>query len=138
MPFEPTQRYDDIIDLPHHQSRKHPHMPRRNRAAQFMPFAALAGYDAIIAETARNTQERVTLGDDEKAMLDERLRTMLSKLNAHPKVELVVFQPDNAKPGGRYVTIEGRALRFDPNRRTITMDDGETVAIDDIIALDLA
>ncbi|MBT1165440.1 hypothetical protein [Bifidobacterium simiarum] len=58
MKFESTRRYDDIIDLPHHRSTKHPHMPMRNRAAQFMPFAALAGYDEIIAQTAREVRER--------------------------------------------------------------------------------
>lgn len=59
MSLERTHRYDDIIDLPHHRSRSHPPMSRRNRAAQFMPFAALSGYDAIIAETASRNEERV-------------------------------------------------------------------------------
>lgn len=59
MPFEDTHRYDDIINLPHHCSHKHPPMSRHNRAAQFMPFAALTGYDAIIAETAMRNEERV-------------------------------------------------------------------------------
>ncbi|MBT1181016.1 hypothetical protein JS531_03320 [Bifidobacterium sp. CP2] len=56
MTLHETHRYDDIIDLPHHVSRRHPPMSRRNRAAQFMPFAALAGYEALIAETARNVE----------------------------------------------------------------------------------
>ena len=43
--------YDDIIDLPHHQSRVHPRMPEANRAAQFAPFAALTGYGEAIDET---------------------------------------------------------------------------------------
>ena len=43
--------YDDIIDLPHHVSKKHPQMPLRNRAAQFAPFAALTGYDDAIEES---------------------------------------------------------------------------------------
>ncbi|MBO5615831.1 MAG: hypothetical protein II626_06510 [Prevotella sp.] len=44
-------KYDDIIDLPHHRSRKHPPMSMHGRAAQFAPFAALNGYeDAIEAE----------------------------------------------------------------------------------------
>ncbi|RSX51613.1 hypothetical protein [Bifidobacterium callimiconis] len=60
MALNETHRYDDIIDLPHHQSTRHPHMPMRNRAAQFMPFAALAGYDDAIAAVA----ERVRTQDD--------------------------------------------------------------------------
>ncbi|MDO4961768.1 MAG: hypothetical protein Q4E57_07960 [Eubacteriales bacterium] len=47
-------KYSDIIDLPHHQSKKRPHMPVYERAAQFAPFAALTGYDETIegAESA--------------------------------------------------------------------------------------
>lgn len=42
-------RYDDIIDLPHHRSRTRPPMSAHNRAAQFIPFAALTGFDAVLA-----------------------------------------------------------------------------------------
>ena len=45
--------YDDIINLPHHQSTKHKHMSNYQRVAQFTPFAALTGYDTTIDETAR-------------------------------------------------------------------------------------
>ena len=47
--------YEDIINLPHQKSSKHPHMPRCNRAAQFSPFAALKGYDAAIRELQEET-----------------------------------------------------------------------------------
>lgn len=39
--------YSDIIDLPHHQSTRHPRMGDAERAAQFAPFAALSGFDKI-------------------------------------------------------------------------------------------
>ena len=45
--------YEDIIDLPHHQSDKHPRMSMRNRAAQFSPFSALTGYGEAIRETEK-------------------------------------------------------------------------------------
>ncbi len=48
-------KYDDIIDLPHHVSKKHPQMPLSDRAAQFSPFAALTGHHAMIEETERLT-----------------------------------------------------------------------------------
>ena len=54
-----THRYDDIIDLPHHQSQTHAHMSMHNRAAQFMPFAALTGYDDIIRQTAQSSDDAV-------------------------------------------------------------------------------
>lgn len=54
-----TGKYDAILHLPHHVSKKHPPMPMADRAAQFAPFAALTGYDAAIRENARLTQERI-------------------------------------------------------------------------------
>ena len=47
-------KYDDIIDLPHPVSEKHPHMSMYDRAAQFSPFDALTGYSESIDETARS------------------------------------------------------------------------------------
>ena len=49
--------YDDIINLPHHFSRKHPQMSMYQRAAQFAPFAALNGHNEAIEETARQNAE---------------------------------------------------------------------------------
>ena len=49
-------KYDDIITLPHHVSKKHSQMPIADRAAQFAPFAALTGYGEQIKETARTTE----------------------------------------------------------------------------------
>lgn len=42
--------YEDIINLPHHVSKRHPQMSMWNRAAQFAPFAALTGYEAAIGK----------------------------------------------------------------------------------------
>lgn len=68
--------YDDIIDLPHHVSQKHPQMSALNRAAQFSPFAALTGHGAAIEETARLAEEIVESGGELKTQLEKRLRQM--------------------------------------------------------------
>ncbi len=57
--YRDAHKYDDIINLPHHQSVNHAPMSLHDRAAQFAPFAALTGYDDAIEETTRLTQERV-------------------------------------------------------------------------------
>ena len=51
-------KYDDIINLPHHVSKKHKQMSLENRSAQFAPFAALSGYHEEIKETARIVNEK--------------------------------------------------------------------------------
>ena len=46
--MNPKNKYEDIINLPHPTSKKHPRMSMESRAAQFAPFAALVGHgDAI-------------------------------------------------------------------------------------------
>ena len=74
MNSENPNPYADIIDLPHHVSTRHPQMPMEKRAAQFSPFAAMVGHDAAIRETARLTEERLELSEDEKAIIDGKLQ----------------------------------------------------------------
>ena len=60
-------KYDDIINMPHHVSDKHPQMPIEDRAAQFSPFAALTGHEAAIKETARLAEEKIREKDSFRA-----------------------------------------------------------------------
>ncbi len=55
------ENYEDIINLPHHVSNKHPQLSMEQRAAQFAPFAALSGYEDAINETVRLSEESVEL-----------------------------------------------------------------------------
>ena len=51
------RKYDDIINMPHHVSKKHPQMSLYNRSAQFAPFAALTGYEDMVKETKKVNEE---------------------------------------------------------------------------------
>ena len=53
----PPFPYEDIIDLPHHQSARHPHMSMHDRAGQFSPFAALSGYGDAIDTAGKETED---------------------------------------------------------------------------------
>lgn len=53
-----STEYDDIINLPHHISKRHPQMSMLARAAQFAPFSALTGYDTEIKKSAKRVEER--------------------------------------------------------------------------------
>lgn len=48
-----NKKYEDMLDMEHHVSKKHPQMSMHDRAAQFSPFAALTGYDEAVDDTVR-------------------------------------------------------------------------------------
>ena len=121
--------YDDIIDLPHPTSERHPRMPMANRAAMFSPFAALTGYDAAVKETARLTDAKVDLTEDEKAILNAKLQL----LTPGESVAITYFQPDAKKQGGVYLTASGEIKRVDGTAREIVLMDGRRITIDDIL-----
>ena len=62
--------YADILAHPHHQAENRPHMSMHDRAAQFSPFAALTGFDGVIAETGRMTDRKIELSESQKLLLD--------------------------------------------------------------------
>ena len=125
-------KYDDIIDLPHHVSTTRPHMPMIDRAAQFQPFRALTGYEDAVYETARLTDEKIELTEDEKAILDMRLQKLADEITRQPKVMLTYFQPDKRKAGGAYVTVSGRLKKIDDLEGALILMDGKRVLIEDI------
>ena len=50
-------KYDDIIEMEHHISKKHPQMSLYARSAQFAPFAVFTGYEEAIKETVKKAVE---------------------------------------------------------------------------------
>lgn len=125
--------YDDIIDLPHHVSETHPPMSRADRAAQFSPFAALAGYDAAVRETARVTERRIELDEGVKAELNARLNCILEHLSEHPQVSITYFVPDEKKSGGAYRTVTGAVRKLDSFAKTLTLVDGTVVPMEEMV-----
>ena len=131
-----TTRYDDIIDLPHHQSATRPRMSRINRAAQFAPFAALTGYEAAIQEMGRLTDLHLELDESRKAVLNERLRLLMLHLRDKPEVTITYFEPDLKKSGGAYLSVTGYVRKVDEYSRTVSLEDGTSVLIDQIFGID--
>lgn len=125
--------YDDIIDLPHPTSARHPRMPMADRAAQFSPFAALVGHGAAIEETVRLTDRKIELTEDEKAILDEKLRYLLE---AGGEAVFTWFQPDEKKDGGAYVTNLGTIKKIDPLQGIVVLMDGTVIPIEDILEIE--
>lgn len=127
--------YDDIIHLPHHVSQNHPQMPLRDRAAQFAPFAALTGYEAVVGEPARLTASKRELDAQEAEELNRQLAVVIEHLSERPEVTVEYFVPDERKSGGAYVTVTGRVRHVSLPERILVMEDGTVIGLEDIAAI---
>ena len=128
-------KYDDIMHLPHHVSTTHHRMSMLERAAQFQPFRALTGYEAALGETARLTEDRIELTEDEKALLDAKLQKLVDQIADHPLVTVTFFQPDKKKTGGAYVTTTGQLKKIDDFKGVLILLGGERIVIDEILEI---
>ena len=134
--MKPTHKYDDIINLPRHVSDKRSPMTNYDRAAQFSPFAALTGYDAVIEETGRLTDVQIELDEGGKYLLDEKLQWIRAHIQENPEVTLKVFCPDSRKSGGAYEQVTGHVKKIDPVSRVLVLDQGAVIPIDRIYGIE--
>jgi hypothetical protein len=119
--------YKDIIDLPHHQAEGRKHMSLYDRAAQFSAFAALSGYDDIIAETGRLTSNKIELPEDIQDELDRKFALLISMTNEgyRPDVTVSYFVPDKTKEGGSYESYTGDIKRIETTSKQLIFYDKE-------------
>lgn len=127
--------YDDIINLPHHVSAKHPRMSLEARSAQFAPFAALTGYEDAIEETGRLTIEKIDIDDGIKCNINKKIQLIKSNLLMHNKVSIKYFIPDSKKEGGCYKLISGVVKKIDEYKQLIIMEDKTDISINEIIEI---
>ena len=137
-----ANRYNDIINLPHHVSPTRMPMPPENRAAQFSPFAALTGFEEQILETSRFTDHLMELSEDEKTLLDNTLREIEAHMVEQPDVCVTYFEPDSKKSGGQYVTFTGTLKKIDSYERRLVFFEGsgttaKSISIDYISSIQL-
>lgn len=131
-----NKKYDDIINLPHHVSKKHPKMSIEARSAQFAPFSALTGYDEEVKETGRLTNQRKDINEELKAILDSKLQLLVKQIDLKPKVSITYFLPDNKKEGGIYVTVKDNVRKIDEYMELIICDNGTSIPISEIIDIE--
>lgn len=127
--------YDDIINLQHHVSAKHPKMSLYARSAQFAPFAALTGYEEAIKETARETDQRIELDEEAKVMLDSKLQILVENIKNKPEVSFTYFIPDLKKDGGCYVSVVGIVSKVNTYNQCIYLVDNTEIPINEIIEI---
>ena len=135
--------YADILTLPHHKAANRPQMSMHDRAAQFSPFAALTGFDGVIAETGRRTDQKAELSESQMILLNQKL-TLIDEViqdGYHPVVTVVYFVPDALKAGGSYQEFIGKVRQVDAvERKLVFLADnnrsaGKEISIDDILEI---
>ena len=136
-------KYDDLLNLPHHQSDRRPHMPIHDRAAQFSPFAALTlsppplivtspGHKEMIEEEERQTERFREMDEGQMSILDGKLQILQENRSARPEVRIRYFVPDERKEGGAYRETAGRFQKLDEGKRQIVLEDGTAIYIEGI------
>ena len=127
--------YEDILRLPYNGVLRHPRMSLHDRAAQFMPFMALTGYEASVTEAARQTQELREQDEEVLSDLNRKLHILLEHVKEQPEVTIHYFCPDEKKSGGAYVSITGEVKKLDTYRGRIVLTDGTEIVLEHIIEL---
>ena len=130
-------KYDDIIDLPHPTSKKHPRMSRQNRAAQFSPFAALTGYDTAIRETARITEDRRELSEDAAVELNYKISLLQQEQAGVKKIKVIYFRQDTTKDGGAYREEDGDFKRIKSSQGILELTNGIQIPLEDIFKIEI-
>ena len=128
-----THKYDNIINMEHHKSKKHPPMSLYARSSQFAPFAALTGYEDAVTETAREVGNRIEIDEELKNILDGKIQMLSEQLKKKPEITFTYFIPDSSKNGGTYVSKTGVTHKIDTFNQTIILEDKTEIPINDII-----
>ena len=124
--------YDDIINMPHHVSETHPHMSMHDRAAQFSPFAALTGHGDAVKETARLTDVKSELTEDEISGINQKLKFLTEHAGERPEITVEYFVPDERKSGGAYITVMGNFRRIAEAEGHLILTNGDRISLNDI------
>jgi hypothetical protein len=127
--------YEDIINLPRPVSKKHPQPPLSERAARFAPFAAITGYEEMVLEEARVTEEKIELDESALTILNEKLNILQNSLSQSTEITVTYFVPDKKKNGGAYRTVTGIVKRIDPYQKILILQNDEKIQIEKIYDL---
>jgi len=128
-----VNNYDDIINLPHYESKTRKRMSLVARSAQFAPFAALTGYDDKVKETARLTEKKIDLTDEEYNLINSKLQIIKDHIKEQPEIVFTIFVKDKLKDGGKYEEIRGKVRRIDEINEFIILIDKSKIIFNDIV-----
>ena len=127
--------YSDIINLKRPPS-KHPKLSIESRAAQFAPFAALTGYNKAIKETARLTERKQELTEEQEEILNNKIMYLENHLDEKNEVTITYFIKDELKEGGKYIKETGIIKKIDHLKQTIKYENNKIIPIENIIEVE--
>lgn len=126
-------KYADIIDLPHHISKKYPRLSREQHAGQYAPFAALTGYSDDVKETARLIDKKIELDDCLKEIISNKLNYIDINIKNEPVVTITYFIKDTKKSGGKYEEITEKVRKINIFDNYILLYNNVKINIPDIL-----
>ena len=94
-------------------------IPRAERAKQFMPFAALKGFERALAAKEQILVPQIELTEDAAEELDRKLR----QITCGRRITVVFYQPGPQPDLGQYVQMTGMVSRMDGYRQSMTVVD---------------
>ena len=71
-------------------------------------------YDDAVAETARLTEARPELDEQEQQAINKRLAYIADHIHEQPEVCIKYFVPDELKSGGAIVEASGKVKKYLP------------------------
>lgn len=131
------KNYDDIINMKHHISHRHASMPISDRAAQFSSFSALTGYDDVIDEVKRYTDEKIEFDEYIKSEINGVLKYITDNIKDKPAVRITYYLHDEKKAGGKYITDEFKIIKYDEYENAFVTDTGKLIKADDIRSINV-
>ena len=131
-----SEKYEDMLYMNPPVSKTHRKMSIQDRAAQFMPFAALTGYEDLIGESSRITQSRIELSETEIEELKHKLEILHRHEIEKPLIKVQYFVRDLKKSGGSYQMVEKYLHRIDDIEKKIIFKDRTTIQFEEIISIE--
>ena len=121
------KKYEHILNTPRPVSATRARMSPARRAAQFAPFAALTGFEAMVEETARRTEAAICLDEEEIGAIDRCLRALKAEIACRPAIFVRFFRPDRRKAGGSFHDRRDRVVKIDETLQEMVLQSGEII-----------
>lgn len=128
-------KYDDIINIKYPFIGIVHKLTAAERAAQFLPFDALANYNEAIEKSSAHFSELNSLDDEQKSQLDQKLLFLLNNLSLHQQIIITYLEKDLNNQINKII-LHGYIQKFNSQDQTITLNSGKCLSLKYIQAIE--